>query len=48
MDGIGNLEENFLVIEESIRGEMINPWYAFVLSETYHILLSSICLYPQL
>jgi hypothetical protein len=21
MDGIGNLEENFLVIEESIRGE---------------------------
>ena len=31
MDGIGNLEENFLVIEESIRGEKDQPLVCFCL-----------------
>ena len=31
MDGIGNLEENFLVIEESIRGERDQPLVCFCL-----------------
>ena len=40
MDGIGNLEENFLVIEESIRGERDQPLVCFCLDRliTYSIL----------
>ena len=45
MGGIDNLEENFLVIEESIIGERdLGPWHAFVLTDLSHT-LSSICLY---
>ena len=37
MGGIDNLEENFLVIEESIRGERdLGPWHAFVLTDLSH------------
>jgi hypothetical protein len=41
MGGIDNLEENFLVIEESIRGERdLGPWHAFVLTDLSHTLSS--------